>query len=82
MTDTNIQSEGECQECLRLEKSGEILAKGYHRLDAENKELRESLKVCIDELMYTSTTGQLWMWARGNEAVPERLLKIRELLEG
>ena len=49
--------------------------------EAEIKELVEALGTCIDELMYTSTTGDLWMWARSNEPVPEKLLKIRELLQ-
>ena len=44
MTDTNIQSEGECQECLRHEKDGQLLCDKIAKLEQENKELREALE--------------------------------------
>ncbi len=50
------------------------------RLENSVKELRAALKTCIDALMYTSTTGDLWMWARSNGPVTERMLEIRKLI--
>lgn len=79
---------GECQECLRLQAWVNVLNSAVSDRDVliakkeeENKKLSEALEICLKELMYKSTTGHWWMWARGNEAVPERLMQIRKLLE-
>lgn len=36
------------QQIFKLEHSNTVLAEGYHRLDAENKDLREALKEAIE----------------------------------
>lgn len=50
------------------------------RMKLTIEELREALKTCIGELMYESTTGHWWMWARNNEAVSEKLTEIRKMI--
>lgn len=64
-----------------LNDLGERAANRILELEAENVKLREALEICLKELMYQSTTGHWWIWARSNEAVPERLMELRKLLE-
>lgn len=92
MNDTNIQSEGECQECARLEKSGEILAKGYHRLSEENKDLREAITnyrslvesldkyigILNDEINTLIPLAHAHGWRSG---LVERGIVVRELID-
>jgi len=44
MTASNIEHEGECQECLRHEKDGQLLCDKIAKLEHENRELRDALK--------------------------------------
>jgi hypothetical protein len=68
------------REVDQLKYTNAALANGLLNRDKTIEELRAALKVCVDGLMYESTMGNLWMWARSNEAVNDKFLEIRKLV--
>jgi hypothetical protein len=96
---TNIESGHHCNECAHLEKENEklrhsaaIVSEGYHRLDAENKKLREALKLQeeytvllieeIDSLIpMAHTHGWRSTRAEKGKELRERIEAARKLLE-
>lgn len=49
-------------------------------LREQNEKKSEAIEALLKELIYQSTTGQWWFWARSNEAVPDRILALQELI--
>lgn len=78
--DKAVSPPSQAEECDRLSNAWQRCANKLTAAQDENKRLRDALKTCIDDLMYESTTGHLWMWARSNCPVPEKLLEARKLL--